>query len=152
MAWAGQVGGWGGDGWRADMATPPFKYAILQQQGPDRVNAYLLRNKSPTQRRTSCMMHDQLLTSCTHLAVCHDAAGRSPPATARRQNLPPAMLRPCVILQRDASTEGARGGHGTPCSPMFRPSVYFSSTLASRHSEGEEVQLHSFYPQHAPWR
>jgi len=35
------------------MATPPFKYAIFQQQGPDRVNAYLLRNKSPTQRRTS---------------------------------------------------------------------------------------------------
>ena len=38
------------------MATPPFKYAIFQQQGPDRVNAYLLRNKSPTQRRTS--QHD----------------------------------------------------------------------------------------------
>ena len=38
------------------MATPPFKYAIFQQQGPDRVNAYLLRNKSPTQRRTS--LHD----------------------------------------------------------------------------------------------
>ena len=38
------------------MATPPFKYAIFQHQGPDRVNAYLLRNKSPTQRRTS--LHD----------------------------------------------------------------------------------------------
>ena len=58
------------------MATPPFKYAIFQQQGPDRVNAYLLRNKSPTQRRTS-LYDARPLVDVLHAA----AAGRSPPAT-----------------------------------------------------------------------
>jgi len=98
------------------MATPPFKYAIFQQQGPDRVNAYLLRNNLPPKGVQHCMMHDHLLTSCTHTSVCYAAAGRSPPATARRQNLAPAMVRHCVILHRGASTEGRKG--------RSRPSVF----------------------------